>query len=219
MTEVPLKETCEPDVRKVCVFLSDYSAWLLGCGSTCVRLEKNVTRIARAYGKTVDITIMPRHVHISVRDKNGGDFVTSVATIRHTPISFNINTRLSELSWAIAEKRISLREAEERFREIVTNDRQNPGPCFCLCLLPTPLSAGFLVATSLRWGSCLWRLWRDTGLKPNCFQKKSTSAPLWRYALLSRRCSVPPIPFSLWEAPLTSRWERAFYISFRGFHC
>ncbi|MBJ2198749.1 threonine/serine exporter ThrE family protein [Barnesiella sp. CU968] len=126
MTEIPLKETCEPDVRKVCVFLSDYSAWLLGCGSTCVRLEKNVTRIARAYGKTVDITIMPRHVHISVRDKNGGDFVTSVATIRHTPISFNINTRLSELSWAIAEKRISLREAEERFREIVTNDRQNP---------------------------------------------------------------------------------------------
>ena len=215
MTEIPLKETYEPDVKKVCMFLSDYSAWLLGCGATCVRLEKNVTRIARAYGKTVDITIMPRHVHISVRDKKGGDFVTSVATIRHTPISFNINTRLSELSWAIAEKRISLREAEERFREIVTNDRQNPWTV----LLLVSLAAGFLVATSLRWGSCLWRLWRDTGLKPNCFQKKSTSAPLWRYALLSRRCSVPPIPFSLWEAPLTSRWERAFYISFRGFHC
>ena len=29
-----------PDVREVCLFLTDYSAWLLGCGATCVRLEK-----------------------------------------------------------------------------------------------------------------------------------------------------------------------------------
>lgn len=171
MTEIPLKETCEPDVRKVCVFLSDYSAWLLGCGSTCVRLEKNVTRIARAYGKTVDITIMPRHVHISVRDKNGGDFVTSVATIRHTPISFNINTRLSELSWAIAEKRISLREAEERFREIVTNDRQNPWTVLLLVSLANASFCRLFGGDITAMGSCLWRLWRDTGLKPNCFQK------------------------------------------------
>lgn len=123
MTEIPLKETCEPDVRKVCVFLSDYSAWLLGCGSTCVRLEKNVTRIARAYGKTVDITIMPRHVHISVRDKNGGDFVTSVATIRHTPISFNINTRLSELSWAIAAE---THQSQRGGRAVQGNCHQRP---------------------------------------------------------------------------------------------
>ena len=114
-----------PDVREVCLFLTDYSAWLLGCGATCVRLEKNVTRIAQAFGKTVDITIMPRHVHISVMDIDRTDFVTSVATIRRTPISFNINTRLSELSWAIAEHRISLAEAQCEFRKIVSLDTQN----------------------------------------------------------------------------------------------
>lgn len=119
------EEHATPELKDVCLFLTDYSSWMLGCGATCVRLEKNVTRIAKAYNKTVDITIMPRHVHISVRDIDSEDFVTSVATIRHTPISFNINTRLSELSWAIAEHRISLKEAYSRFRQTTSSDTQS----------------------------------------------------------------------------------------------
>ncbi len=123
-----ITETAIPEattVKDVCLFLTEYSAWLLGCGTTCVRLEKNVTRIARAYGKRVDLTIMPRHVHISVWELDGSDFVTSVATIRKTPISFNINTRLSELSWRIAESGLSLDEARRIFNEIVSSDSQN----------------------------------------------------------------------------------------------
>lgn len=116
---------CGPSCGEVSRFLSDYSAWLLGSGATCIRLEKNVSRMARAYGKEVEITIMPRHVHLSIWDKGSTEMVTTIASVRHCAISFNINTRLSELSWAIAEHRISLAEAECEFRKIVTSDSQN----------------------------------------------------------------------------------------------
>ena len=39
-----------PSVDELMLFLSRYSARLLGAGATCIRLEKNVGRIAKAYG-------------------------------------------------------------------------------------------------------------------------------------------------------------------------
>ena len=40
-----------PTCKQICMFLSDYAAWLLGCGATCIRLEKNVNRIAHTFDK------------------------------------------------------------------------------------------------------------------------------------------------------------------------
>ena len=116
---------CGPSCGEVSRFLSDYSAWLLGSGATCIRLEKNVSRMARAYGKEVEITIMPRHVHLSIWDKGSTEMVTTIASVRHCAISFNINTRLSELSWEVADGKVDFQEARRRFDEIVTGDRQS----------------------------------------------------------------------------------------------
>lgn len=116
-----------PSVREVCAWLADYCAWLLGCGSTCIRLEKNVRRIAQAYGKEVEITIMPRHIHLSVwQEEERADAVTVVVSVCHAAgISFNINTRLSELSWEIADRGISLAAARRRMNAIVGHDPRN----------------------------------------------------------------------------------------------
>ena len=114
-----------PSPQELCRFLSEYSALLLGCGATCIRLENNVQRIAEAYGKEISMVIMPRHVQISVWEKGNDEAVTAISTVKSSPISFNVNTRLSELSWEVADGKTDFNQAAERLGKIVKDDRQD----------------------------------------------------------------------------------------------
>lgn len=107
------------------MFLSRYCARLLGAGATCIRMEKNVNRIAHAFGMHAELTIMPRHIHISLWSDGCSDVVTSIATVRHNVISYNVNTLLSQLSWEIADRKLTFEEAKEKFERVVTGDRQS----------------------------------------------------------------------------------------------
>lgn len=111
--------------KELCLFLSRYAVFLLGCGATCIRLEKNVRRMAHAFGKDVELTIMPRHVHMTVYGKDKNEMFTSIDTVLHTAISFDINTRLSELSWEVADRKIGFFEAKERFESIISSRSGN----------------------------------------------------------------------------------------------
>lgn len=113
-----------PSARELCCFLAEYGAHLLGCGAACIRLDRNISRIAAAYGMTAEMTIMPHHVHLTVRRTTDSEMFTAIATVPGVPISFNVNTRLSQLSWAIADGRIGYPEAVESFKEIISSDRQ-----------------------------------------------------------------------------------------------
>lgn len=114
-----------PTEKEVCLFLAEYGSWLLGCGATCIRLEKNMRRMAATYGKRMELTILPRHIHVSVLDVSGSETVTTIASVKATPVSFSLNTRLSELSWEVADRRLGFAEARERLREITRSDSQN----------------------------------------------------------------------------------------------
>lgn len=107
-------------------FLSRYSSWLLGSGATCIRLEKNIVRIASAYGYEAEMTIMPRHVHISLWREGCDRVATYIATVNHAVVSFNINTALSRLSWEIADGKIDFATACSRLDSAVHGDAQNP---------------------------------------------------------------------------------------------
>lgn len=113
------------DARDVCRFLSEYSAWILGSGASCIRLEKNVRRIAEAYGKKAEITITPHHVNISIAAADNGEAVSAIASSVPGPVSFNIITELSRLSWEIADSALPLEAARKRLASIVGNDSQN----------------------------------------------------------------------------------------------
>lgn len=114
-----------PCHEDLCLFLSKYSAWLMGSGATCIRVEKNVKRIARAYGMEVELFIMPRHVHITLWKEGSTETLNSIATVNHAAINFNVNTLLSQLSWEIADGKISFNDALNRFKTIVHNQHQN----------------------------------------------------------------------------------------------
>ncbi len=114
-----------PESREVCRFLSEYCGRLLGHGATCLRMEKNVKRIADAYGKQAEITISPRHVHISILNQDKSEFVTAISSSSPCATSFDMITRLSRLSWEIADDHIDLQSAWRKFRDISAEDRQN----------------------------------------------------------------------------------------------
>lgn len=125
-TNISRTSNCEcPSVCDLTLFLSRYSAWLFGAGATCIRIEKNVGRIAKAYGKEVEQTIMSRHIHLSVWEEGKTGMESAIATVNHNVISFNLNTLLSKLSWEIADGKVDFPTAERKFEEIVRNDRQN----------------------------------------------------------------------------------------------
>lgn len=108
----------QDSVRSLCVFLSKYSAALLGYGATCIRLTNNVNRMAEVFGKRIEITIMPRHVLLAVVE-DGCAVATAMAAVPATGISFDANSRLSRLSWDVADGKVGFQEAERRFEGII----------------------------------------------------------------------------------------------------
>lgn len=99
-------------------FLAEYSAWLWGSGATCVRIDKNVGRIAMTYSYMADVAVMPRHVTVCLSDE-GGNVHTYTQRVVRAGINFDLNTELSALSWSIRDGKLSLDDAEKRFRTIV----------------------------------------------------------------------------------------------------
>ena len=126
--------------EQLCVFLSSYATWLLGCGATCIRLEKNVGRIAAAFNKRADITIMPRHIHWTITDNCLDERFTSTATVMNSAIDFDMNARLSRLSWKIADSPISLTDACKLFSKIIVPSYQS---AWAVLLLASSANASF----------------------------------------------------------------------------
>lgn len=108
-------------------FLSEYGGTLFKAGCTCIRLEKNVGRIARVLGMSVEVFILPRHLHITVTDGKGGAPVCIVANISESAADFGRITRLSKLSWDVADgKKTFLQAREELARMLAAPSAGNP---------------------------------------------------------------------------------------------
>ena len=105
-------------LRETATFLADYASLLSGCGATSIRIEKNTGRMARSFGLSLDIIIMPAHVSVSVWETDRTDAVVAQRKTENCGISFNLNARLSRLSWEVADNHLDLSIAAERFERI-----------------------------------------------------------------------------------------------------
>ena len=105
-------------MRGIASFLAEYAALLLGCGSTCIRIEKNTKRIAEAFEVNLDIFIMPAHVSVSVWSSDRKGAVMAQRKTASCGISFDLNTRLSQLSWEIADHNLDFPTAVAHFESI-----------------------------------------------------------------------------------------------------
>lgn len=110
-------------LKGVAVFLSRYAASLLACGTTTIRIEKNVERIAAAYDTTAEVTIFPLHILMTVWDAEHSHSYSNSARIGGGGLDFALNTGLSALSWRIADRRLPLPVAE-RMMALLTGRRR-----------------------------------------------------------------------------------------------
>lgn len=93
-------------------FLAVYASYLWGYGATCIRITKNVNRIAGHLGFRADITILPKHVAVALTGSNPDDYAHYTCAIKPLPVSYMANTQMSKLSWDIVEGKIDVAEAE-----------------------------------------------------------------------------------------------------------
>ncbi len=127
-------------LKEICLFLSEYSAWLLGSGATSIRLEKNVRRMAESMGCHAEMTILPRHIHMTVFLPDHSDSYTYIIATHPMPISFDINTKLSRLSWSMADDHLTLEQAKERFDSII---KTRPANKYLVLFLASCANAAF----------------------------------------------------------------------------
>ena len=99
-------------------FLADYAALLSGCGATCIRIEKNTRRMASAFGVECDITIMPTHIYVSLADNDSTERCMAMRKTAACGISFELNAKLSRLSWEVADNKLDINTAIEHFNKI-----------------------------------------------------------------------------------------------------
>lgn len=122
----PAQSENMPTPREVGIFISEYAAWMWGCGATCIRIEKNVSRMLKAFGVEADFSIMPGHVHTTVWNKDRTDAFSIVRRSHKSGISFDINTQMSKLSWDVAEGVCNFKEALNVFERIKQTRPANP---------------------------------------------------------------------------------------------
>lgn len=90
-------------LKSVCLFFADYAANLLACGATSMRTQRNVARMAAKWNVSAQIIILPNTVDMCVWDADGEHSYKQTVSVPHKPISFAINTKLSNLSWLVVE--------------------------------------------------------------------------------------------------------------------
>lgn len=107
-----------PEPAKVGAFLADYAARLLAAGATCIRIEKNAGRMAKAWGLESELAVFPRHVHLSLRSPGGFRALTDIRAASCAAPDFRLNAQLSRLSWDVADGKVDFATALERYHEI-----------------------------------------------------------------------------------------------------
>ena len=75
-----IQETKLPtDIQDMGLFFSEYVTWLMTSGATCIRIEKNVARIAEAWKVDVRMTIMPSRIMLCVWNEKKTTYYSNIS--------------------------------------------------------------------------------------------------------------------------------------------
>lgn len=144
--------TGESRGHRYCRFLARYAAVMLGSGATCIRIGKNIKRIAATIGMNAHLITLPHNIiiHLASPDEQES-FYYSYPTA-NVPVSFYINSRLSQLSWAMADGTVDFDLAEKTLCEVVEHKNTSP---WIVLLLVSAANASFCRIFGGDWGAML----------------------------------------------------------------
>lgn len=114
------------DIQGLLNFLLEYSTSLMGVGVQTARVVHNATRIAKAFGFSLDMTIFQKSIIMTVVDDDDPLHPkTSVDKIKPLALNFEMISTLSALSWYIYDHRPSLEEAWGKYHAIMAKPRMS----------------------------------------------------------------------------------------------
>lgn len=128
------------DLKQKCDFLSEYAASLLGCGATCIRIEKNANRIAEVFGTSMNLTILPSHVIVTLWDKDHAHSYSNMIKPKNTAIDYTLNTKLSKLSWDVYDNKLSCGQTAKAYKQILESKPINK---YAVLILASLANASF----------------------------------------------------------------------------
>ena len=114
------------ELKAITELIAEYAARLMGSGVHTSRVVRNSKRLGGALGVRVIVSAFPRVVTFSVYDDESGKVYSEVVDIPPLPISFELNSELSALSWEACDRRLSLAEVREKYDAIISRPRLDP---------------------------------------------------------------------------------------------
>lgn len=128
-------------LKELTTFIADYASVLLGSGVHCTRVVRNSRRICEAYDIEVTMMIMASNFILTLIDRQTDEICTEVVPIRQLPVSFELNSELSALSWKAHDCPESVEELRKEYEVIRNRPRMNSwivtllvsvaNACFC----------------------------------------------------------------------------------------
>ncbi len=92
---------------------------LIKSGAGSSRVITNLSRFANAYGYEANVDLGTRNISISLHQENRGNIFSGSRSIATLPgANFKVVTVISQLSWDVVEKKISLEESEKIINQV-----------------------------------------------------------------------------------------------------
>lgn len=128
-------------LKEITVFIADYASVLLGSGVHTSRVVRNSRRICESYQLKLHMTVFASSIILTILNPDDGEICTEVVVIPHLPISFELNSDLSALSWRAHDYPCTIEKLKEEYQQILSRPRLNSwlvtflvslaNACFC----------------------------------------------------------------------------------------
>lgn len=160
-------------LKDITSFIADYASVLLGSGVHCTRVVRNSRRICESFGLDIHMTVFASSIILTLVDPEEDDMCTEVVVIPQLPVSFELNSELSALSWRVYDKPMPIEDLQAEYKALVSKPRINSwavtflvslaNACFCR-LFGGDLGAMTVVFFSTVLGFRLLRTLKKRGL-------------------------------------------------------
>ncbi|MCI1647115.1 MAG: threonine/serine exporter family protein [Bacteroides sp.] len=117
-------------LKDITRFLLEYANRLMGSGVHTSRVIRNTRRIGKSLDVDVKMSLFQKTMVMSVCDNESQEVYNEVTIIPAFPISFELNSELSALSWDACDNHLSLDALWEKYKYIISRPKMDP-----LCVL------------------------------------------------------------------------------------
>jgi len=113
------------DAKQMGPFLLNAAVALLRSGASSDRIRINIERLAAVSQYTLQISVSPLAIALSLTDVSGHIFYHGTGTIPAQGVNFHVISGISHLSWDVCEGKAGETESWEKLKEILAKPHYN----------------------------------------------------------------------------------------------